>query len=286
MAAIQQPTLSTRRTSTNPQAAVNYWRQILRSQGYTNVNPTGPYDKALEECTRHFQMTRIDQHGAPLVVDGEVGPRTWWAGLNPSGAAQRNWLAAGGAPKGLSPARAKIVKAALADHAAGVREVPDGSNYGGGVTRYLEGIGPAFWCCYAVSTWVKDGTGEWPLGQRTGLVADLWNRGRREGRTYDTSLCPVPGDAFIFLYRNNSGKLTGLGHTGIVAAVGNDQNLWNAVEGNAGNRVKLTVRDTANTGVLVGFVDLVGDSAAVRGKFARGLFKGGKGADSGLAGTR
>lgn len=281
-----QPLLASRRNHVNPPAAVNYWRQILRSQGYSTVNATGPFDKSVIEATRHFQMTRVDKNGAPLTVDGEVGDKTWWAGLNPSGSAQRNWLEPDGVPSGLSAARARIVRSALKDHAAGVREVPDGSNYGGGVTRYLEGIGPAFWCGYAVSTWCKDGTGEWPLGHRTGLVADLWNRARREGRAYTRDLCPVPGDAFILLYRNSNGTLTGLGHTGIVAAVGHDMNLWNAVEGNAGNRVKLSVRDTANTSVLVGFVDMVGDSASVRPKFSRGLMKRGEAAASSVASTR
>lgn len=278
------PLLKVARGHTNPPDAVSYWRTILRSQGYTQVAPTGLYDEALAEVTRHFQMVRIDRSGRQLKIDGEVGPDTWWAGLNPSGDTQRNWLE-GSVPKGLSAQRREILRSALADHAKGVREIPDGANYGDGVTRYLEGIGPAFWCCYAVSTWCKDGTGDWPFGVREGLVAGLWNRARQLGRSYDKSKVPVPGDAFIILYRHKTtGRLTGLGHTGLVAAVGQDFTIFNGVEGNAGNRVKLTRRDS-DIPELAGFVDLVGDSDVVRGKFSRGLFNA-NGAPEGVAGTR
>ncbi len=277
------PLLKVARGHVNPPDAVAYWRTILRSQGYTQVSPTGPYDEALEEVTRHFQMTRIDKQGRQLAVDGAVGPNTWWAGINPSGDTQRNWLE-GTVPAGLSQARKDILRSALADHAKGTREIPDGANYGDGVTRYLEGIGPAFWCCYAVSTWCKDGTGAWPFNKREGLVAGLWNTARQAGRTYGKDKVPVPGDAFIILYRKANGKLTGLGHTGLVAAVGQDFTIWNGVEGNAGNRVKLS-RRSSETAELAGFVDLVGDSAEVRNKFRRGLFNASAG-PSGVAATR
>lgn len=279
------PLLANKRGHSNPPEAVSYWRNILISQGYTSVAPKGAYDGPLEEVTRNFQMTRVDRHGRPLVVDGEVGPATWWAGFNPSGDAQRNFLE-GSIPKGLSAQRTAILRAALGDHQKGVREVPDGSNYGDGVTRYLHGVGPAAWCCFALSEWVHDGTGAWPLGERQGLVAGLWNKARREKRNYGRELCPVPGDAFVFLYRRNDGKLSGQGHTGIVLSVGNDQNIWNAIEGNAGNRVKLTTRDTQSTLVLAGFVDLVGDSEQVRGKFQRGLAKAGARTGTSLRETR
>lgn len=253
----------------NSQTHVDYLRACLISQGVL-TKPSGVFDAALKELVIYFQMTHQDSTGKLLTTDGEVGPKTWWALTNPSGAAQRSWLE-GELPKGLSSARRKILSAALKDHKAGVKEVPDGSNYGGGVERYLHGVGPAFWCCYAVSEWVHDGTGSYPLGQRYGLVSAMWNEARRTGRAYlKNTKCPVPGDVFVLLYRNNAGKLSGAGHTGLVAAVGNDMSMFNTIEGNMGNRVKLAKRTNAES-LIVGFIDVVGDSDVVRGQFSRGL---------------
>lgn len=46
--------------------------------------------------------------------------------------------------------------------------------------------------------------------------------------------------------------------------------LFNTIEGNMGNRVKLAKRSAAES-LIVGFIDVVGDSDVVRGQFSRGL---------------
>lgn len=266
-----------------PVDVLTYLRSILNSQGFP-CKPVGPYNDELEKVVVHFQSTHIGKNGKMLVVDSEVGPQTWWALLNPSGAAQRSGLQ-GDIPEGLSKPRIAVLRAALADHAKGVAEVPDGANFGDGVSRYLQGIGPAPWCCHALSTWFKDGTGEYPFGERFGLVAALWNKAKSQGRTYTADKPPVPGDAMVILYRNAAGKLTGQGHIGLVAATAVAGDKFNAVEGNAGNRVKLTLRSDA-TEYLAGFVDLFGDSAALRGSFSRGLLGKASAAGAGAAATR
>lgn len=265
--------------------AVRYLQQALISQGYT-VKPTGKYDNATIGAVMDFQATHLDSKGTHLLVDGWVGKSTWWAIQNPSGAAQISNIDSM-IRKGLSVDRKAILRTAFSDHARGVKEVPDGANYGDGVTRYLEDIGPAFWCCAAVSTWHKDAKDAWPFGTRFVSVAALWKKAGELGRAVPISTRPVPcpGDAFVFLYRNSRGALTGLGHIGLVAATAANGVMFNTVEGNVGNRVKVSLRDIDNP-VLVGFVDFFGDRAAVLPKVERGLFSKSETADSSLAGTR
>jgi len=265
--------------------AVTYLQHALLSQGYT-VPVNGKYDKATIGAVHDFQATHVDINGKHLVVDGWVGKSTWWAIQNPSGAAQKSDFEAM-LRKGLSADRRALLRTALKDHANNTREIPDGSNYGDGVTRYLTGIGPAFWCCAAVSTWYKDVTGLWPWGTRYVSVAALWAnaQARKQAIHIKDKPIPCPGDAFVFQYRNSKGDFTGLGHIGLVATVSQDGESFNTVEGNAGNRVKVSLRDVHNP-VLVGFVDFFGDRATVLPKVERGLYNQAERADSTVGGTR
>lgn len=282
------PDLRPDKTAQADPTAVRYLQSVLLSQGYTGLKLNGLYDKATISEVQNFQAARLGPNGKFLQPDGWVGPNTWWAVQNPSGPAQASSLE-GSLPKGLSTKRRAILMAAAKDHANGTREIPDGSNYGDGVSRILAGVGPCPWCCYSVSQWHMDGTGAWPFGARYGLVKGLWDRPVKEGRAYKKGTKdPVPGDAFVLLYRNSKGQLTGLGHTGLVGAVSEargDDCVYNTFEGNAGNRVKRGQR-TVQEGVLMGFVDLVGDADVVRLQFARGLFKKKDSIDSSVKGTR
>lgn len=269
-------------------AAVRYLQSALLSQGYHGLTLNGKYDKATIAEVQNFQAARLGPNGKFLKPDGWVGPSTWWAVQNPSGPAQASHLA-GVLPKGLSAARRAILQAAAKDHANGTHEVPDGANYGDGVTRILAGVGPCPWCCYSVSQWHKDGTAKWPFDTRFGLVKALWDHAVKKGRAYKKGTKdPVPGDAFVLLYRDSKGQLTGLGHTGLVGAVSEARGedcVYNTFEGNAGNRVKRGQRDVQEV-VLEGFVDMVGDADVVRLQFARGLFSKKDNIDSSVAGTR
>lgn len=63
-------------------------------------------------------------------------------------------------PKPLSKGQ-KAVAAAMKDAAAGVHEIPNGSNWGGKVAEYLKysGLGAAPWCGAAVRYWLNVGGG-------------------------------------------------------------------------------------------------------------------------------
>lgn len=263
--------------------AVRYLQTCLNSQGY-HMPVTGKYDKATIGAVHDFQAAHLAPTGAFLTVDGDVGADTWWALQNPSGAAQKSGYDPI-IPKGLSATRRGILNAALKDWRKGVHEIPDGANWGGGVERYLQGIGPAYWCCAAVSTWVKDATQSYPFGERVLACARLWELGGNKGQRVDKHTTPVPGDAFVLLFKNARGQLTGSGHTGLVLSVSADGESFNTIEGNAGNRVKVGLR-SCEEGVLVGFVDLVGDRKDVLGKFARGLLSKTDQVASSAGGTR
>jgi hypothetical protein len=114
----------------------------------------------------------------------------------------------------------------------------------------------------------------------------LWDEARRQGRAHNkANTIPVPGDAFVMLYRNKRGMLTGLGHIGLVLATSQDAETFNTGEGNAGNRVKIG-RRAVDQGTLVGYIDLFGDRAEVLPKFERGLLAKSEVVDSSVRGTR
>ena len=59
------------------------------------LEPTGLFDQQAEQAVRHFQARHIDASGAPLVVDGEVGDRTYWSLTHRSKKAQPDAPGAG-----------------------------------------------------------------------------------------------------------------------------------------------------------------------------------------------
>jgi len=265
--------------------AVLYLQNALLSQGY-QVPVNGKYENLTIGAVHDFQATHLGISGQHLTVDGWVGQSTWWAIQNPSGPAQKSDFEAM-LRKGLSSDRRALLRTALKDHAANTREIPDGANYGDGVTRYLEGVGPCYWCCAAVSTWYKDVTGTWPFNKRCLSVADIWQKAKTTGNAVliSTKPVPCPGDAFVFQFRNAKGDFTGMGHIGLVATVSQDGESFNTVEGNCGNRVKVSLRDV-HSPVLVGFIDFFGDRQTVLPKVERGLYNQAERADSTAGGTR
>src|SRR5690242_20430947 len=101
---------------------------ILRGQGHwpSAESPTS-FTAEVERHVHDFQMTHLGPKGQPLDSDGAVGDDTWWALANPSGPPQLSGIRTD-VPKGLQPQRTKILAVALAEHARGVKETPDGSN--------------------------------------------------------------------------------------------------------------------------------------------------------------
>lgn len=234
------------------------WQSLMRSQGFYSGRIDGYFGSQTTSATRYFQMTHLGPDGEQLKVDGFVGANTWWAGENPSGAAQKSNIQPK-TPAGLTEARRKVLGFAQKEHANGTHESPDGSNWGDGVIKILEGVGPNPWCCYFV-WWVwMQAFGEWLWGARHGSVKTAWRVAKANGAAFaKDKYTPRPGDFFVILYRNKHGNLTGTGHIGFVLSVAPDGKSFNTVEGNTGNRVKVGLRKISES-TLIGFINPYGD---------------------------
>ena len=237
---------------------VKVLQSLLQSQGYFPAALGGHFQEKTKQAVVYFQQTHLGRDGKPLEVDGEVGDDTWWALYHPSGMPQKSKIPAI-LPAKLTPMRAKVLKTAAAEHQAGVHEDPDGSNWGDGVSKYLEAGGsPAdCWCCFFWSWCVHSALGEHPFGKPMGSVLTTWQQAKAKGWAMEKAgYAPVPGDAFVMLYKDDSGKLKGTGHIGFVLRVDKARNAtaFNTVEGNCGNRVKVGRRQMDQS-TLVGFIN-------------------------------
>ncbi len=237
---------------------VKVLQTLLQSQGYFSGAIGGNFLEKTRQAVVYFQQTHLGPKGNALEVDGEVGPDTWWALFHPSGAEQRSHLPSEPSTQ-LTPLRTKVLAVAAGEHQAGVREDPDGSNWGDGVIKYLKDAGSPGdpWCCFFWSWCVKNAGGQHPFGGPMGHVLTTWKKAQSKGWARDKAdYSPIPGDAFVMLYRNSQGKFTGTGHIGFVLRVDKTKNAksFNTVEGNCGNRVKVGVRQMKES-TLVGFIN-------------------------------
>lgn len=234
---------------------VKVLQAILQSQGFFAGAIEGNFRSKTLQSVQYFQQTHQGPDGKFLQVDGEVGPNTWWALENPVGETQRSFIDPR-IPDGISEERQKLLSVALNEHRLGVQEAPLGSNWGDGVTKYLEGVGPAPWCCYFYSWCFLQAQGAYPLDFRHGHCLTFWHAAKKIEKAHDKKVyVPIPGDAFLMLYRGNKGTLTGSGHIGFVLSVAPDGKAFNSIEGNAGDRVKVGTRYTEQSS-LEGFINL------------------------------
>src|SRR6266496_1080095 len=241
---------------------------LLQSQGFFAAALGGYFQEKTQQALVYFQQTHLGRDGKPLEVDGEAGDDTWWALYHPSGMPQKSNIPAI-LPARLTPMRAKVLKIAAAEHQAGVHEIPDGSNWGNGVIKYLEeGGSPAdCWCCFFWSWCVHRALGEHAFGKPMGHVLTTWQQAKTKGWAMDKAgYAPVPGDAFVMLYKDDSGKLKGTGHIGFVLRVDKARNAtaFNTLEGNCGNRVKVGRRQMDQS-TLVGFINQYTREKKLRG---------------------
>jgi hypothetical protein len=237
---------------------VKVLQSLLRSQGHFDGPIKANFGPATTKAVIYFQMTHLDSQGGPLEADGIVGDKTWWALQNSSGKAQSSGLPAL-VPKGLSAERTKVLEWAANEHVMGVKETPDGSNWGQRVSHYIKTCGlnsPAPWCGCYVSTAIYEALGYFPLDKPQPHVQTFLNRAKSAGVFHSKEIySPIPGDIFIFAHPD------GTGHTGFVASVAAsiDPQQFNTNEGNCGNRVKFGRRSVSER-YLVGFVNLWGDN--------------------------
>lgn len=213
-------------------------QRLLQARGYP-VAVDGRFGLETLRAVRAFQAQNLDQHGQPLVIDGLVGPLTWWSLTHPKPSLEPPVpidyralppLEFGGTRRG----RAALA-AAIEELKAGAGEV-GGNNRGPFVRKYLNGLAPegSSWCAAFVS-WCYAQHPEgipfpYSLSAR-GLLAELKKRGwtHAPGSGY----LPRPGDLVIW-WRE---KLEGWkGHAGLVHHL-RDGMLY-TIEGNRSPKVQ------------------------------------------------
>jgi hypothetical protein len=126
-------------------------QQSLVQRGYP-VPVNGDFDSGTYQAVRAFQSQNLDQHGQSLVVDGKVGPLTWWSlthskpDLPPVSAIDYTQMPA--AELGGSTIGRSALAAAIGEIQAGAGEI-GGNNLGPFVEKYLKPAGlmpPESWC--------------------------------------------------------------------------------------------------------------------------------------------
>lgn len=179
------------------------------------------------QTLRDFQAVARDWTGAPLRVDGVLGPKTRWA------------LAIADLPRW----RRDVIRRATDMH--GVREEPLGSNRGEWVDAFLRpagvGLGQA-WCA-AFASWVFRECGlsdVVPGGYHVSAARLLKALPAQLGE-------PTPGDVFGWVNPD------GTGHCGFVLGVANRLGSIATIEGNSENRVRCCWRPRA--GLQIGTLE-------------------------------
>ena len=61
-------------------------QRLLAKQGFFKDEPSGSFNVVTQDAVTYFQQSHLGSDGSFLDVDGVVGPATWWALRNPSGA--------------------------------------------------------------------------------------------------------------------------------------------------------------------------------------------------------
>jgi len=209
-----------------------------------NVDPSGVFDDATYDMVRVFQAENLDQNGLPLVVDGTVGPLTWWSLNNPKPAAAVTAAIdftvdpprdAGGSVIGRA-----ALHAAIGELVAGAGEI-GGNNKGQWVAKYLAFAGlpeGTSWCASFVSWCYLQASGgikeNMPLPYcpaARGLLQELKNKGWQQPP--QSAYQPLPGDIVVWWRESETGWQ---GHTGLVYRT-LDGYLY-TIEGNRSPRVE------------------------------------------------
>lgn len=240
-------------------------KSILASQGFWTGDKSNYFDERFRNAVVAFQGSHVGPDGKPLQAPGAIGPKTWWALYNPSGEAQRSHLVQVHSLETTLPntARADYITRLVQLWKTGVQEIPDGSNWGDGVSTVLRNAGgPRPWCMHLVCHAHKLATGHYPFGADHGLVSAFWREAKARGLAHEkgSGYKPRPGDCGVTLYRSKSGKLNGTGHIWTAIAFEAGTSRYNHIGGNEGNRLKLGIRTTRDES-LFGWIDLFNDGA-------------------------
>lgn len=189
---------------------------LLQAAGYLS-QPQTEFDRSLTLAVRAFQTQHLDERGQPLVVDGIVGPLTWWAlthpRANPAPEPDLHDLS-DALPKGGSKRGRAALREALDEMTAGAGE-RGGNNLGPDVRKYLNGLAdpPQNWCAAFVS-WCFDQHPDGAPFKYTLGARDLFRQCRDQDWAYDISTtAAAPGDIVAW---TRPGPKGWEGHIGIV----------------------------------------------------------------------
>jgi len=219
-------------------AEVKRLQELLKERGYP-VEADGRFGAHTLRAVRAFQSQNLDQHGQPLVVDGQVGPLTWWSLTHPKPSIEPpvavDYRALPPAELGGSQRGRAALAAAIEELKAGAGEI-GGNNRGPFVVKYLNGLAPegSSWCAALVSWCFSRHPAGLPFPycvSARGLLAECKKRGWAHAP--DSGYLPQPGDIVIW-WRE---KLAGWkGHAGLVHQL-RDGMLY-TIEGNRSPKVQ------------------------------------------------
>lgn len=223
--------------------SVTALQKLLVQHGYpADIN--GAFDTRTYQAVRAFQSQNMDQHGQPLVVDGKVGPLTWWSLNHPkpfiSTPSAVDYLKLPPANKGGTAIGRAALAAAIAELKAGAGEV-GGNNAGPWVKKYLApaGLGEGnSWCASFVSWCYLQASGgdkaAMPFAYNPGarsLLQKLKDRGWAQAPR--SGYLPQPGDIVVWWRVQLAGWQ---GHVGLVHQV--QDGMLYTIEGNRSPRVQ------------------------------------------------
>ncbi len=219
-------------------AEVRELQRLLNERGYP-VEVDGDFGTKTKNAVRAFQSQNLDQLGQPLVVDGKVGPLTWWSLthrkplIEPVSAVDFTKMppaALGGSAFGRA-----ALKIAIGELKAGAGE-EGGNNKGKWVRKYLNGFGPegSSWCA-AFTSWCYDqNSGGCPFNYSLG-ARDILKQFKSRGWAHEpqSGYSPEPGDVVVWWRVRADGWQ---GHVGLVHSV-KDGFLY-TIEGNKSPKVQ------------------------------------------------
>lgn len=249
-------------------SAVKYLQERLSAKGFT-LKVDGIFGPTTDKVVRQFQAS------CNIKVDGIVGSMTWGylqqVGEVASPAdlleEQRQWLK-NQIPASVSGVRRRVLESACGD--LGLKEIPDGSNYGDEIFHLVGNYndywkvstaryGRMAWCAMACSSWIAFGFGlkpnpnwgDWkghPFytgsgGAWLGGVSQMEKWAKDNGRWHAPSAkasTEFPSGALFTVSRGASSSdpalSTGAGHVGMVVCDNGDGTIT-TIEGNVSNKV-------------------------------------------------
>ncbi len=201
----------------------------------------GFFGRMTHSAVIDFQSANVDKYGEPLVVDGVVGPLTWWRLRHPNESRTSTiYTSLPSMRFGGSDLGRNALQVAIEELNAGAREI-NGNNSGEFVRKYLEPSGittaepwcAAFvsWCYFQASGGIKE---QMPFDYNVGAKS-TYNAFYRKGWTYnlEDGIQPEPGDIVVWHRGDPQGWM---GHIGLVHHM--EDGFIHTIEGNRLPEVK------------------------------------------------